>query len=271
MRTWGTTDGFTLPRRPRELSRQGGSMRRADVRFLLHREGSLESTPTNQRNGETPMSSSKRQSQAPRCQVPGCGEPEDYHLHRPASECKGCRCPRDHHDFEPPAEKKPKAARVPKLSAREQEKQDARDELRKILSPGMTVQCVLRHVSRSGMQRVIDLFTMTTDDGNGRPWLRPIGSLAACAMGDRYDFKRGGIVVGGCGMDMGFHLVYSLGHALWPGGYGCIGEKCRSNDHSNGDRDYTPHGTPCPDRSWPGCTEVHWHRDGGYALRNEWV
>lgn len=235
--------------------------------------------------------SSKRQSQAPKCQSPGCGEPEDYHLHRPASECEGCKCPRDHHDFEPPAEKKPKPARTPKLSAKEQEKQDARDELRKILSPGMTVYNILRHVSRSGMQRVIDPFTLT-EDADGRPWLRPIGSLVARACGYRYDFKRSGIVADGCGTDMGWEIVYNLGYALWPSGYGCVGEKCRSNDHSNGDRDYTPHGTlkgctespevchcsgadhwhgePCIPGHAP-CEVNHWHRDGGYALRSEWV
>ena len=35
------------------------------------------------------------------CKHPGCGEPEDYHLHRPSSECEGCLAPRYHHVFEP--------------------------------------------------------------------------------------------------------------------------------------------------------------------------
>ena len=65
----------------------------------------------------------------------------------------------------------------------------------------------------------------------------------------------------GCGMDMGFELVYNLGYALWPNGYTCTGDskefgkRCRSNEHSNGDRNYQP----------------HHHTDGGYAFRQEWI
>lgn len=161
--------------------------------------------------------------------------------------------------------------------AKRMEADEAREELRKIIKPGDTVYCILRHVSRSGMQRVIDLHVMTTD-ADGRPWLRPIGPYAARAMGDRYDYKRNGIIASGCGMDMGFHLVYSLGYRLWPAGFGCIGEGCRSNDHSNGDRDYRPHMDDTPQCSEEVGTDIprlrsyrHWHRDGGYALRHEWI
>ena len=82
-------------------------------------------------------------------------------------------------------------------------------------------------------------------------------------------------------MDMGFHLVYSLSYALWPDGFGCVGAGCPSNDHSNGDRDYTPHGPTDangdPEDRDPGPGEArdglvrHWHRDGGYALRQRWL
>src|SRR5712692_6873174 len=64
-----------------------------------------------------------------------------------------------------------------------------------------------------------------------------------------------GIKVSGAGMDMGFHLVYSLSYDLYPDGFECIGERCPSNDHSNGDRDYSP----------------HHHKDGGYALLQRWI
>lgn len=59
----------------------------------------------------------------------------------------------------------------------------------------------------------------------------------------------------GCGMDVGFSLVYNLGWVLFPNGFECVGERCPSNDHSNGDRDYSP----------------HHHSDGGYALRQRWL
>lgn len=168
--------------------------------------------------------------------------------------------------------KEPVSLRTTAKQRAQQERDAAREELRAIVRPGDTVYCVLRHTSRSGMQRVIDLQVLTTDD-SGRPWLRTIGGLAARAMGDRYDYQRGGVVVGGCGMDMGFHLVYSLGYALWPKGFGCVGERCRSNDHSNGDRDYTPHGAPVVKSHWKagGRAVEHWHKDGGYTLKHEWV
>lgn len=129
------------------------------------------------------------------------------------------------------------------------EQQEWAEKLRKILSPGDTIDCVLRHVSRSGMSRRIDLFARTPDG----PMF--ISGMAAAAMGERWDRDKGGIVVGGCGMDMGFHLVYNLSYTLWPQGHECIGDKCPSNDHSNGDRIYTP----------------HHHNDGGYCLRHNWL
>lgn len=152
---------------------------------------------------------------------------------------------------------------------REQQAKSA-ETLREWLKPGDTVYTVLRHVSRSGMQRRIDLYAII----GGKPqWL---SYHAAKACGWRVNTNdREGIVVGGCGMDMGFHLVYSLSHTLWPGGFGCIGEGCPSNDHSNGDRDYTPHATDEQRRGADGalctCHRKHWHRDGGYALQHAWL
>ena len=73
------------------------------------------------------------------------------------------------------------------------------------------------------------------------------------------DRKQGGLKVSGCGMDMGFHVVYSLSRSLWPNGFRCSGEKrrCGSNDHSN---------SPYPKRD--GRTK---HSDGGYALDHRWL
>jgi len=134
-------------------------------------------------------------------------------------------------------------------------RQDAIEELRKRLHPGQEILCVLRHCSKSGMSRVIDLKVI--EDGE----IRGLGWFAARALGDAYDTKRDGIKVTGCGMDMGFHLVYSLSRTLWPDGFDCInlttphlGKRppCPSNDHSN--REDHKH-----------------HRDGGYALRSRWL
>ena len=135
------------------------------------------------------------------------------------------------------------------MTKQEKERQEAREDLLKHLQPGDTVYTVLRHVSRSGMMRVIDPFIMH----EGRPfYLR--GYVRRLGLGT-VDRAHDGVRVQGCGMDMGFHLVYSLSWALWPHGFECSGENCQSNDHSNGDRDRTP----------------HVHKDGGYALKQEWV
>ena len=135
-------------------------------------------------------------------------------------------------------------------SAKEIERETARKELLEILKPGDTVYCVLRHVSRSGMSREISFFA----EG-----MRSIDYLAARVL-DMRRGKRDGLVVGGCGMDMGFHVVYNLSRRLFPDGFTCTGRNehpnmCPSNDHSNGSRDYTPHN----------------HSDGGYALRHRWI
>ena len=130
-----------------------------------------------------------------------------------------------------------------------QEIQEAQDRLRELLRPGDKVYTILRHVSRSGMSRHISVKILS----DGR--IGDISHLVATALDDRLA-DDGGIVVGGCGMDMGWHLIYNLSSALWPQGFTCPGDKlCHANDHSNGDRDYT----------------AHLHNDGGYALRQEWL
>jgi hypothetical protein len=153
--------------------------------------------------------------------------------------------------------------------AKLQEREEARQRLRAdYLKPGDFVHTVLRHVSASGMSRRIDLYKLE----NGEPhWL---SGLASKALGIRQG-KDGALVVGGCGMDMGFHVVYELSARLFPDGFGCIGEGCPSNDHSNGDRDYTPNVLglqtgPDGEKIIGGCGS-HWHRDGGYALRHRWL
>lgn len=155
-----------------------------------------------------------------------------------------------------------------KLDERRDERTTARDKLLELLTPGDTVYTVTNHVSRSGMSRSIDLLI-----GRGRD-IQKITYWAAMAMGDdkrpeRIDQTRGGIIVGGCGMDMGFHLVYGLSRTLWRDGWICIGSGldpqtdkrlhlgCPANDHSN---------PPYPPRDG-----LMTHKDGGYALNQRWL
>lgn len=151
-----------------------------------------------------------------------------------------------------------------KAQEKRDERADALRQLRALLKPGAKVYTILRHASSSGMSRVIDLaipvreyrdvYPRAADgstDYDAKPRrvfvglrIRNIGYLAARAMG--YTFENGrhyGIRVGGCGMDMGFHLVYNLGATLWP------------------------KGTPKPH----GMRNGEPDRCGGYALNHEWL
>lgn len=83
------------------------------------------------------------------------------------------------------------------------------EELRKIVKPGMTVYTQLKHVSRSGMYRVISLFVIADNR------LIKIDHYA-CRLLEGWDDRHQGCKTGGCGMDMGFHLVYNLGATLYP-------------------------------------------------------
>lgn len=166
--------------------------------------------------------------------------------------------------------------------AQQAERAEALERLREWLKPGDTVYTILRHVSRSGMQRNIAPVVFLDGRADNPRFLY---WNVALVLGMTPDREREGVKVGGCGMDMGFHLVYSLSSALFRDGFGCIGEGCPSNDHSNGDRDYRAHvsceygcrstgGRAAPDA----CVHpdlpnqhVHWHRDGGYALRQRWL
>lgn len=98
------------------------------------------------------------------------------------------------------------------------ERDEAIARLREWIKPGDTVYTILRHVSSSGMTRYIDIIHISiTDEGKaGITWL---GYNAAAALGWKYTDDYYGIKVGGCGMDMGFHLVYTLSSVLFNDGY----------------------------------------------------
>jgi len=121
-------------------------------------------------------------------------------------------------------------------------REEARQELLKLLAPGAMVYTIRRHTSASGVSHVIDLaIPVAREDGALR--IRNIGWLAAEAMDYTFDNRSRGLKVRGGGMDMGYHLVHNLGRTLWPEGTA------------------EPHGTRNgqPDR------------DGGYALKHEWL
>ena len=96
-----------------------------------------------------------------------------------------------------------------------EEVKNATEMLKKFCPQGETVQCVLRGVSRSGMQRRIDFYVIVNQNrGAGmRPYLQYISGWMAVLLGMTRQDR--GLKVNGCGMDMGFHMVDTLASALY--------------------------------------------------------
>lgn len=118
------------------------------------------------------------------------------------------------------------------MSKKDVERQEAIEQLRGMIKPGDTVYTILRHVSRSGMTRGIDVYTL---EDNKPVWITAyVGKAIDQPQPMDYWRKSMGLKIGGCGMDMGFHVVNSLSYALYGKGYQCLGDgKCPSNYHVN--------------------------------------
>jgi hypothetical protein len=135
--------------------------------------------------------------------------------------------------------------------AKEDAKQHAIDSLKSQLKPGQTIYITLCEVSSSGMSRTMDLFVIDKrkdqDSGKMFHYPRNITHYIADALDYPYT-DRQTIRVGGCGMDMGFHVVYSLGRALYPNGF----KLAKNQFGRNGD-------------------QSGFDKDGGYAFKHSWM
>jgi hypothetical protein len=120
--------------------------------------------------------------------------------------------------------------------SQEMDRQAIIAKLHEWLKPGDAVSTVVRHVSRSGMSRQIACFVSHNGEVLDITW------NVALALNERVG-KHSGVVMGGCGMDMCFQVVYLLGRVLFPSGFAVEGRG------HNGDTS-------------------GWDTDGGYALKN---
>jgi hypothetical protein len=111
-------------------------------------------------------------------------------------------------------------------------------ELKALVKPGSTVSTSLKNVSRSGMQRQISFYIVDPRDNE----IINIDYYISIITDTKLS-KSGALSVDGCGMDMGFSVVYNLGSILWPMGTD------------------TPHGTR------NGAQDSA----GGYALKHKWI
>jgi hypothetical protein len=134
--------------------------------------------------------------------------------------------------------------------AQQAERDEAIGKLRKICKPGTRIYTVVRHVAKSGMSRHISLLVADCTDKD-----RPINDITwyvGRALGYRRHDRDGGLIVGGCGMDMGFHLVHSLSYALH--GMGDVGDDAKEAGTKG--RPFTPR---------------KGQYRGGYSLTHEWI
>lgn len=107
----------------------------------------------------------------------------------------------------------PELTRIKRGEAEHLQREWAKVKLHEILNPGATIYQVVRHVSGSGMRREISSFAVH----NGE--LVRLDYYIKCLTGRRLG-KHDGIVCDGCGMDMGYDLVYKIGCYLYPQGTG---------------------------------------------------
>jgi hypothetical protein len=175
------------------------------------------------------------------------------------------------------------------MTKQQSERAEFTAKLRETLKPGDTVHTVLRSVSRSGMSRNIDVYKLTPNaDGTvSKQWL---SYWVSKAIGESFDKKTDCLKVSGCGMDMGFHVVYNLSRVLFCDGFKCCGTGCPANDHtnaysanrqsqcavcrkplngseltrSNGHHEVRVCSEACASGNWM-------HSDPGYALKQEWI
>jgi len=123
------------------------------------------------------------------CQI--CGFMHDYLME---SNCYGC----NGKDFKG----------MSKKSFKDYEKFEAIGRLHELLKNNDKVYTIVNHVSASGMSRVISCYIAQDNEINN------ITFYVARATENKRDKKHEGVKIGGCGMDMGFSLIYDLSYVL---------------------------------------------------------
>jgi len=129
------------------------------------------------------------------------------------------------------------------MKVSEQEKAEAIKQVKKWLPAGSRVYTTLRHVSASGMYRRIAVLIIAKNRYSKEREIINISWYVACICG--YRDCDGSVGVSGCGMDMGFSIVYNLASALYP--------------HGNGKYITGRNGDTKPET------------DGGYCLKQSWL
>lgn len=183
---------------------------------------------------QTEETSKPRPPRMPRGEPYTCASCEETHAPSLPPLMPDGVTPRSWQECETPAQR---AAYDAHHHYRDHRTYDARGErgqalrrLREWVKPGDKLFTILRRRSSSGMCRHISIMKPDTTRAGE---MMDLTWNAGKVLDWRVDRDTGGLVVGGCGMDMGFHAVYSLSRMLYPKGYDCTGADCPGNDHVN--------------------------------------
>lgn len=104
-----------------------------------------------------------------------------------------------------------------KKEQKEIELKEAKESLIRILAlqgKKPVIYTVMNHVSQLGMTRHINCLIPYQDD-MCKLGIRCISWEVARVLEEKRDRNDGGVVVKGCGMDMGFDLIYRLSYRLY--------------------------------------------------------
>lgn len=101
---------------------------------------------------------------------------------------------------------------------------EAVDYLRNILKPGNEVYTIMMSVNRMGTCRTFKVLALGPGMHGNAQEIRDITGSVSEAIGARLSKSTGGVMMQGVGMDMGFKIVYSLGRAMFPDGFGVFSD-----------------------------------------------
>jgi hypothetical protein len=104
------------------------------------------------------------------------------------------------------------------MTKKQKEKVEAIEYLKQHIKAGDTLYTKLEKVSSSGMSRQIKVLDIK--DETPSYWSYYVSKILGYTLKDN-----GALVVKGCGMDMGFHVIYSLSQTLFNDGY-AIKQRC---------------------------------------------
>jgi hypothetical protein len=100
------------------------------------------------------------------------------------------------------------SAKKPTKPALTSEQTKALEFLRQFLRKGTKVYTVLRHVSTSGTSRFIDLYVVKQNEPIRLTW------SASVMLEWTYSRQREALRINGCGTDVGFQAVHTLGEIV---------------------------------------------------------